>query len=201
MLPWYIKMYYDVSAGCWLVGELHELSGIFSRLKHIQIYLPTFLHLSHLSPKQMMEKCCCFYLIHLFISLFVRDNAGTILLNYITCKDVLHVGFLVRFFGLWLIWAHNKQFKNVLKGVWYIQNNSHSDRQYVSDRSSIETLSSANAAGRIQRQHIREELSRQEEVDNTMALQSGQRPNKLSHASWNNVFFFCRVSWDLEIIQ
>ncbi|XP_076006370.1 serine/threonine-protein kinase Nek10 [Genypterus blacodes] len=48
----------------------------------------------------------------------------------------------------------------------------HSDRQYISDRSSIETLSSANAAGRIQREHIREELSPQEEVDNTMALQS-----------------------------
>ncbi|XP_067456755.1 serine/threonine-protein kinase Nek10 isoform X1 [Thunnus thynnus] len=47
-----------------------------------------------------------------------------------------------------------------------------SDRQYVSDRSSIETLSSANAAGRIQTEHIREELSPQEEVDNTTALQS-----------------------------
>ncbi|XP_076592372.1 serine/threonine-protein kinase Nek10 [Chaetodon auriga] len=47
-----------------------------------------------------------------------------------------------------------------------------SDRQYVSDRSSIETLSSANAAGRLQREHIREELSPQEEVDNTAALQS-----------------------------
>nr|XP_046256432.1 serine/threonine-protein kinase Nek10 isoform X2 [Scatophagus argus] len=47
-----------------------------------------------------------------------------------------------------------------------------SDRQYVSDRSSIEALSSANAAGRIQREHIREELSPQEEVDNTVALQS-----------------------------
>lgn len=70
-----------------------------------------------------------------------------------------------------------------------IQHNSHSDRQYVSDRSSIETLSSANAAGRIQRQHIREELSPQEEVDNTTALQSGQGPNKLPHASRNNVFF------------
>ncbi|KAK2845042.1 hypothetical protein Q5P01_011701 [Channa striata] len=46
------------------------------------------------------------------------------------------------------------------------------DGQYVSDRSSIEILSSANAAGRIQREHIREELSPQEEVDNTMALQS-----------------------------
>ncbi|KAG7216469.1 hypothetical protein INR49_001955 [Caranx melampygus] len=47
-----------------------------------------------------------------------------------------------------------------------------SDKQYVSDRSSIETLSSANAAGRIQREHVQEELSPQEEVDNTKALQS-----------------------------
>ena len=70
-----------------------------------------------------------------------------------------------------------------------IQYNSHSDRQYVSDRSSIETLSSANAAGRIQRQHIREELSPQEEVDNTTALQSGQGPNKWPHASRNYVVF------------
>lgn len=80
-----------------------------------------------------------------------------------------------------------------------IQHNSHSDRQYVSDRSSIETLSSANADGRIQRQHIREELSPQEEVDNTTALQSGQGPNKLPHASRNNVFFlqgFLRVRND-----
>ncbi|XP_022621543.1 serine/threonine-protein kinase Nek10 [Seriola dumerili] len=47
-----------------------------------------------------------------------------------------------------------------------------SDRRYVSDRASIETLSSANAAGRIQREHVREELSPQEEVDNAKALQS-----------------------------
>lgn len=51
--------------------------------------------------------------------------------------------------------------------------NSFSDRRYVCDRTSIETLSSANAAGRIQREHIREELSPQEEVDNIQALQSG----------------------------
>ncbi|XP_030606553.1 serine/threonine-protein kinase Nek10 [Archocentrus centrarchus] len=47
-----------------------------------------------------------------------------------------------------------------------------SDRQYVSDRSSIEELSSANAAGRIQMEHVREELSPQEVVDNAIALQS-----------------------------
>ncbi|XP_028985437.1 serine/threonine-protein kinase Nek10 isoform X2 [Betta splendens] len=47
-----------------------------------------------------------------------------------------------------------------------------SDRQYVSDRSSIETLSSANAAGRIEREHVRETLSPQEDTDNTTALQS-----------------------------
>ncbi|XP_023249198.1 serine/threonine-protein kinase Nek10 [Seriola lalandi dorsalis] len=47
-----------------------------------------------------------------------------------------------------------------------------SDRRYVSDCASIETLSSANAAGRIQKEHVREELSPQEEVDNTKALHS-----------------------------
>uniref|UniRef100_A0A3B4XU28 NIMA related kinase 10 n=1 Tax=Seriola lalandi dorsalis TaxID=1841481 RepID=A0A3B4XU28_SERLL len=46
------------------------------------------------------------------------------------------------------------------------------DRRYVSDCASIETLSSANAAGRIQKEHVREELSPQEEVDNTKALHS-----------------------------
>lgn len=61
-----------------------------------------------------------------------------------------------------------------------IQNDSHSDRQYVSDRSSIELLSSANAAGGIQREHIRETLSPQEDVDNTTALQSG--PIKCNHS-------------------
>ncbi|XP_033496901.2 serine/threonine-protein kinase Nek10 [Epinephelus lanceolatus] len=57
-------------------------------------------------------------------------------------------------------------------GVQQLLRLLNSNRQYVSDRSSIETLSSANAAGRIQREHMREELSPQEEVDNTMALQS-----------------------------
>ncbi|XP_074540311.1 serine/threonine-protein kinase Nek10 [Halichoeres trimaculatus] len=47
-----------------------------------------------------------------------------------------------------------------------------SDRQYVSDRPSIVALSSANAASCIQREHVREELSLQEEADNIMALQS-----------------------------
>lgn len=64
-----------------------------------------------------------------------------------------------------------------------MQNISSSDRQYISDRSSIETLSSANAAGRLQREHIREELSPQEEVDNTAALQSGQGLHNLAHAA------------------
>nr|XP_046156901.1 serine/threonine-protein kinase Nek10 isoform X2 [Oncorhynchus gorbuscha] len=47
-----------------------------------------------------------------------------------------------------------------------------SERAYVSDRSSIEALCGANAAGRIQRQHVSEELSPQEDVDDTMSLQS-----------------------------
>ncbi|KAK1896049.1 Serine/threonine-protein kinase Nek10 [Dissostichus eleginoides] len=57
-------------------------------------------------------------------------------------------------------------------GVQQLLRLLHSDRQYICDRSSIETLSSANAAGRIHREHIRDELSPQEEEDNTMALQS-----------------------------
>ncbi|XP_070691003.1 serine/threonine-protein kinase Nek10 [Pempheris klunzingeri] len=57
-------------------------------------------------------------------------------------------------------------------GVQQLLRLLNSDRQYVSDRSSIEALSSANAAGRIQREHMREELSPQEEMDNTIALQS-----------------------------
>ncbi|KAF7662268.1 hypothetical protein LDENG_00239160 [Lucifuga dentata] len=57
-------------------------------------------------------------------------------------------------------------------GVQQLLRLLHSDRRYVSDRSSIETLSSANAAGRIQREHIGEKLSPQEEEENIMALQS-----------------------------
>lgn len=48
-----------------------------------------------------------------------------------------------------------------------------SDRVYVSDRSSVETLSSANVAGRIERQHISEELSPQETLESTLSLQAG----------------------------
>lgn len=44
----------------------------------------------------------------------------------------------------------------------------------MSDRASIETLSSANAAGRIQRQHLSEQLSPQETTQNILALQTGQ---------------------------
>ncbi|KAG7475758.1 serine serine/threonine-protein kinase Nek10 [Solea senegalensis] len=57
-------------------------------------------------------------------------------------------------------------------GVQQLLRLLNSDRHYVCDRSSIEMLSSANAAGRIQREHIRDELSPQEEVDNAEALQS-----------------------------
>uniref|UniRef100_A0A3B4B7F0 Protein kinase domain-containing protein n=1 Tax=Periophthalmus magnuspinnatus TaxID=409849 RepID=A0A3B4B7F0_9GOBI len=46
------------------------------------------------------------------------------------------------------------------------------DRQYVWDRSSIETLSSANASGRLHKQHMTEELSQQEQRDNIAALQA-----------------------------
>lgn len=59
-------------------------------------------------------------------------------------------------------------FRNVLYVV------CSSEPSYVSDRSSIEAFCSANAAGRIQRQHVSEELSLQEDVDDTMSLQSGR---------------------------
>ncbi|XP_023658460.2 serine/threonine-protein kinase Nek10 isoform X1 [Paramormyrops kingsleyae] len=45
-------------------------------------------------------------------------------------------------------------------------------REYISDRSSVETLSSANAAGRIQRQHVSEEFSPKETLENVMSLQA-----------------------------
>ncbi|KAL6462149.1 hypothetical protein MHYP_G00285710 [Metynnis hypsauchen] len=44
------------------------------------------------------------------------------------------------------------------------------ERVYVSDRSSIETLSSANAAGRLHRPHVSEALSSVEAEENTMSL-------------------------------
>ncbi|KAJ3597442.1 hypothetical protein NHX12_000967 [Muraenolepis orangiensis] len=47
-----------------------------------------------------------------------------------------------------------------------------SEGTYVSDRSSVETLSSANAAGRIQRRTCSEELTPQEQKEDTLALQS-----------------------------
>uniref|UniRef100_A0A674C9Q0 Serine/threonine-protein kinase Nek10 n=1 Tax=Salmo trutta TaxID=8032 RepID=A0A674C9Q0_SALTR len=57
-------------------------------------------------------------------------------------------------------------------GVQQLLHILNSERAYVSDRSSIEALCSANAAGCIQRQHVSEELSLQEDVDDTMSLQS-----------------------------
>ncbi|KAK3541197.1 hypothetical protein QTP86_016213 [Hemibagrus guttatus] len=44
------------------------------------------------------------------------------------------------------------------------------ERAYVSDRSSIATLSSANAAGRLHTQHVCEDLSPHEAEENTVAL-------------------------------
>ncbi|XP_041963319.1 serine/threonine-protein kinase Nek10 isoform X2 [Alosa sapidissima] len=57
-------------------------------------------------------------------------------------------------------------------GVQQLLRILHVERAYVSDRASIETLSSANAARRIQRQHLSEELSPQETAENIMALQA-----------------------------
>ena len=50
-----------------------------------------------------------------------------------------------------------------------------SEGTYVSDRSSIETLSSANAAGRLQSQLCSEELPPTEQKASTLALQSGEK--------------------------
>ncbi|KAM9309948.1 serine/threonine-protein kinase Nek10 [Pholidichthys leucotaenia] len=57
-------------------------------------------------------------------------------------------------------------------GVQQLLRLLHSDRRYVSDRSSTEAISSANAAGCIHRDHMREEDSPQEEGENTAALQA-----------------------------
>ncbi|XP_058868820.1 serine/threonine-protein kinase Nek10 [Acipenser ruthenus] len=60
------------------------------------------------------------------------------------------------------IWGGIKQLLHILQG----------DREFVSDRSSIGSLSSANASGRIQQQHISEELSPQEIRENIVSLQA-----------------------------
>ncbi|KAG2465022.1 NEK10 kinase, partial [Polypterus senegalus] len=60
------------------------------------------------------------------------------------------------------IWGGIKQLLHILQG----------DRDFVSDRSSISSLSSANAAGRIQQQHISAELTPQEIQENTVSLQA-----------------------------
>uniref|UniRef100_F7CGF1 Serine/threonine-protein kinase Nek10 n=1 Tax=Monodelphis domestica TaxID=13616 RepID=F7CGF1_MONDO len=59
-------------------------------------------------------------------------------------------------------WGGIKQLLHILQG----------DRNLVSDRSSIGSLSSANAAGRIQQLHLSEDLSPQEIQENTFSLQS-----------------------------
>ncbi|KPP70294.1 serine/threonine-protein kinase Nek10-like [Scleropages formosus] len=47
-----------------------------------------------------------------------------------------------------------------------------SERAFISARTSVETLSSANAAGRVHKQHLAEELSPQETLENTLSLQA-----------------------------
>nr|XP_020848996.1 serine/threonine-protein kinase Nek10 isoform X6 [Phascolarctos cinereus] len=59
-------------------------------------------------------------------------------------------------------WGGIKQLLHILQG----------DRNLVSDRSSIGSLSSANAAGRIQQLRLSEDLSPQEIQENTFSLQS-----------------------------
>ncbi|KFO27293.1 Serine/threonine-protein kinase Nek10 [Fukomys damarensis] len=60
------------------------------------------------------------------------------------------------------IWGGIKQLLHILRG----------DRNFVSDRSSIGSLSSANAAGRIQQLHLSEDLSPHEIQENTFSLQA-----------------------------
>ncbi|XP_037701990.1 serine/threonine-protein kinase Nek10 isoform X3 [Choloepus didactylus] len=60
------------------------------------------------------------------------------------------------------IWGGIKQLLHILQG----------DRNFVSDRSSIGSLSSANAAGRIQQLHLSEDLSPREIQENTFSLQA-----------------------------
>ncbi|XP_072515630.1 serine/threonine-protein kinase Nek10 isoform X2 [Salminus brasiliensis] len=55
-------------------------------------------------------------------------------------------------------------------GVQQLLHILHGERVYVSDRSSIEILSSANAAGRLHRQHVPEEPSPVEAEENIMSL-------------------------------
>ncbi|XP_067305596.1 serine/threonine-protein kinase Nek10 [Pseudorasbora parva] len=57
-------------------------------------------------------------------------------------------------------------------GVQQLLRILHGERVYVSDRSTIDTLSSANAAGRIHRQHMSAEVSPQETAENTVNLQA-----------------------------
>ncbi|XP_053083780.1 serine/threonine-protein kinase Nek10 isoform X2 [Pangasianodon hypophthalmus] len=59
-------------------------------------------------------------------------------------------------------WGGIQQLLRILNG----------ERVYVSDRSSIATLSSANAAGRLHTQHVCEDLSPHEAEENTVALHS-----------------------------
>lgn len=47
------------------------------------------------------------------------------------------------------------------------------DRNLVSDRFSVGSLSSANAAGRIQHLHLSDDLSLDEMQENTFSLQAG----------------------------
>ncbi|XP_063113119.1 serine/threonine-protein kinase Nek10 isoform X1 [Cavia porcellus] len=60
------------------------------------------------------------------------------------------------------IWGGIKQLLHILRG----------DRNFVSDRSSIGSLSSANAAGRIQQLQLSEDLSPHEIQENTVSLQA-----------------------------
>ncbi|XP_056098619.1 serine/threonine-protein kinase Nek10 [Rhinichthys klamathensis goyatoka] len=57
-------------------------------------------------------------------------------------------------------------------GVQQLLRILHGERVYVSDRSTIDTLSSANASGRIHRHHVSAQVSPRETAENTINLQA-----------------------------
>ncbi|KAG9283789.1 serine/threonine-protein kinase Nek10 [Astyanax mexicanus] len=67
---------------------------------------------------------------------------------------------------------HTSELIRAWGGVQQLLHILHGERVYVSDRSSIEILSSANASGRLNRQHVPESLSPAEAEENIMALYS-----------------------------
>ncbi|KAG7282952.1 hypothetical protein CRUP_028469 [Coryphaenoides rupestris] len=82
---------------------------------------------------------------------------------------------------------HSQHLRLLWSSAWILvqlcqDQDTRAEGTYVSDRSSVETLSSTNAAGCLQGQHCSEELSPQELEDNTLALQSAKAPSLQCYA-------------------